>query len=339
MTDKAKLRDSVKKNVRALLISAPMGLSMREMERDYAEVICEPIPALQLGFNSAQDLLLDMPDVARPQWERGNLVLFGVADNTTKHIQRMVSRQRKDKAKYRRKEQLAPAVTASVPASLQSQVKTILKKHPAGISDEEFELTFYQYQNYNINFKKLGFQTLWEFFRAIPGVKASHTSKDEYDIFLVPGNVHAIPAGYEDRRRDDKEEETGASLSSDYMHKGQVRPSNQHERKSSSERQRDYPRENLPPRLSGQRMAPTNSRSPWALAGVPQPMKKAPITRGRGKSRDELPVESSNQRSSWTAVPVVKEDDDDDDDAFLPIEQDVEAPFEKDFVEDIKRAS
>lgn len=242
MTDKAKLRDSVKKNVRALLISAPMGLSMREMERDYAEVICEPIPALQLGFNSAQDLLLDMPDVARPQWERGNLVLFGVADNTTKHIQRMVSRQRKDKAKIQKKRAAvnrssrysrntqqpprkklpsssfssrsfrAPAVTASVPASLQSQVKTILKKHPAGISDKEFELTFYQYQNYNINFKKLGFQTLWEFFRAIPGVKASHTSKDEYDIFLVPGNVHAIPAGYEDRRRDDKEEETGNYL-------------------------------------------------------------------------------------------------------------------------------
>ncbi|PIK59187.1 putative tudor domain-containing protein 5 [Apostichopus japonicus] len=365
MTDKAKLRDSVKKNVRALLISAPMGLSMREMERDYAEVICEPIPALQLGFNSAQDLLLDMPDVARPQWERGNLVLFGVADNTTKHIQRMVSRQRKDKAKIQKKRAAvnrssrytrntqqpprkklpsssfssrsfrAPAVTASVPASLQSQVKNILKKHPAGISNDEFELTFYQYQNYNINFKKLGFQTLWEFFRAIPGVKASHTSKDEYDIFLVPGIVHAIPAGYEDRRRDDVEE-TGSSLSSDYMHKGQVRPNNQHERKSSSERQRDYPRENLPPRLSGQRMAPTNSRSPWALAGVPQPMKKAPITRGRGKSSDELPIESPNQKRSWTAVPVVKEDDNDDD-AFLPIEQDVEAPFEKDFVEDIKR--
>lgn len=234
MTDKAKLRDSVKKNVRALLISAPMGLSMRELERDYAEVICDKIPALQLGFNSAQDLLLDMPDVARPHWERGNLVFFGVADSTTKHIQKLVSRQRKDKAKirkkraavnsqtshlrdssqpYRRKQPSsfssrpfkAPAVKAAVPASLQSQVKLILNRHRAGISNKEFETVFYQYQNYNINFRKLGFQNLWEFLHAIPGVKASHTSKDEYDIFLVPENVRAIPAGYEEMQEDVKE--------------------------------------------------------------------------------------------------------------------------------------
>lgn len=356
MTDKAKLRDSVKKHVRALLISAPMGLSMRELERDYKEVIGERIPALDLGFNSAQDLLLDMPDVAYPQWERGDLVLFGVADSTTKHIQKLVSRQRKDKAKIKKKRAAVnrrsqrdaiysyqqpprrtgpspfsslsfkvPAVKSTVPASLQSQVKHILKEHPAGISSFEFKDVFYRVHNYDINFKKLGFDSLWEFVRAIPGVKASHVSKEEYDIFLVPENFRPIPAGYETSATAQKDEEDDVIYQPERARSKQVRT-------VSSEATSSHQSISNTQKQIGSRAVPSNSRSPWALAGVPRPVKKAASPRGRGRAKEPVPGNDSRNDRSTNPEPRVTSKL-----GPVSVEHDIEAPFEKKFVEEIRQ--
>lgn len=74
---KEALRKEVTKNVRALLISAPNGLTVAEMQRDYNTMIKKPLPFRELGFKTPIDLLKDLPNVTRPTWENGVLVLRG----------------------------------------------------------------------------------------------------------------------------------------------------------------------------------------------------------------------------------------------------------------------
>lgn len=75
--DKEALRLEVTKNIRALLISAPNGLSVAEMQRDYNNMIGKPLPFREMGYKTPIDLLKDLPNVTRPTWENGVLVLRG----------------------------------------------------------------------------------------------------------------------------------------------------------------------------------------------------------------------------------------------------------------------
>lgn len=75
--DKEALRLEVTKNIRALLISAPNGLTVAEMQRDYSTMINKPLPFRELGYKTPIDLLKDLPNVTRPTWENGVLVLRG----------------------------------------------------------------------------------------------------------------------------------------------------------------------------------------------------------------------------------------------------------------------
>ncbi|XP_071490224.1 uncharacterized protein [Diadema antillarum] len=95
MSDKAKIKKEVKIVLRALLLSAPLGLTAVEIERDFTEAQGYGVPYRELGYNSTSDLVEDL-DVASLKWERGQAVFRGVADKTTKHIQSLVSRQNVD---------------------------------------------------------------------------------------------------------------------------------------------------------------------------------------------------------------------------------------------------
>lgn len=71
------LRLQVIKNVRALLISAQNGLTVAELQRDYNTMIGKPLPFRELGYKIPLDMLKDLPNVVRPTWENGVLVLKG----------------------------------------------------------------------------------------------------------------------------------------------------------------------------------------------------------------------------------------------------------------------
>lgn len=114
MSDKAKIMKEVKIVLRALLLSAPMGLTAGEIERDFSGAQGYGVPYRQLGYNSTSDLVEDLPDVANCVWERGHAVFRGVADKSTKHIQSLVSRQNVDVRKcLKRRNALERQVTRS----------------------------------------------------------------------------------------------------------------------------------------------------------------------------------------------------------------------------------
>lgn len=65
------------RHVRALLISAPNGLNIVELQNDYLSIIGKPFPYRELGYKTPVDLLKAMPDVVRTTWDRGELILKG----------------------------------------------------------------------------------------------------------------------------------------------------------------------------------------------------------------------------------------------------------------------
>ena len=73
--EREKQREQVIKNVRALLISAPCGLTVAEIQNDHQSMIGKPLPYRELGYSTALDLIKDLPDVCRPTYEKGILVL------------------------------------------------------------------------------------------------------------------------------------------------------------------------------------------------------------------------------------------------------------------------
>ena len=88
------IMEETKKQVRALLLSAPRGLTVPDIQKDFETMLGKALPFCELGFATPEDLLREMPDVVRATWVDGKLILRGVSDITTRHIERMVSRQK-----------------------------------------------------------------------------------------------------------------------------------------------------------------------------------------------------------------------------------------------------
>ncbi|XP_038063812.1 tudor domain-containing protein 5-like isoform X2 [Patiria miniata] len=115
MTDQAKVKETVKKTIRGLVVSAPLGLTPHEVELDYASFVGRPLPYRQLGYNTCQDFLQDIPDTVRPQWERGQLIVRVVGGgDSIRRIQSLVSRQKVDVVKCLKKRRGAARAGARI---------------------------------------------------------------------------------------------------------------------------------------------------------------------------------------------------------------------------------
>ncbi|XP_033119146.1 uncharacterized protein LOC117118617 [Anneissia japonica] len=202
MTDKAALKEDVKKLVRALLISAPLGLTVRQVEEDFEAVMGYRLPYQKLGYDTAVELLKDMKDVVKPVWDRGQMKVMGICDDTTRHIQRMVMKQKVDtkkrggvskitrptaqrqksyrpaigrntnKSNYTTKpRQVKPMNKPVVPAHMQHEIKELLILFANGINATNFASVFNDEYGYTIDYKRLGFDSSLDFFKCIPDIE------------------------------------------------------------------------------------------------------------------------------------------------------------------------
>ncbi|XP_071947254.1 uncharacterized protein [Antedon mediterranea] len=218
MTDKAALKEDVKKLVRALLISAPLGLTVRQVEEDFQAVMGYRLPYQKLGYDSASELFRDMKDVVKPVWDRGQMKVMGICDDTTRHIQKMVMRQKIDTRKrggtskitappknpsrrpvpvynnssfstrqnssYDSKpKQVKPVNKPVVPSHLQFEIKELLASFTNGIHGSNFPTLFNDEYGYMIDYNKLSFSSLQELFNCIPGIEVERLSSGGYKIF------------------------------------------------------------------------------------------------------------------------------------------------------------
>ncbi|NXY17661.1 TDRD5 protein, partial [Atrichornis clamosus] len=90
----AQLMEVLKKEVRAMLIAAKAGLTPEQLEEQYMDMVCKPLPLQDLGFKSTLELVTQMPEVVRVCSKNGTLILKAIADDTTKGIAKLVANQK-----------------------------------------------------------------------------------------------------------------------------------------------------------------------------------------------------------------------------------------------------
>ncbi|XP_078343727.1 tudor domain-containing protein 5-like isoform X2 [Oculina patagonica] len=165
------LRKEVTKHVRALLISAPNGLTVAEMQTDYNNMIKKPLPFRELGYKTPIDLLKDLPNVTRPTWENGVLILRGIADATTRHIASLVARQKKSSAKRKtRVTTYRPEPIPIVPHFIRMRIKELLSQFPSGILGSMFAIAFKRRFGEELIYERLRFKSLGHLLESVPDI-------------------------------------------------------------------------------------------------------------------------------------------------------------------------
>ena len=106
MEDPANLAVKTKKYLRSALLSTKGGVPAEQVYRDYRDLVGEGIPYRRLGYETLENFLTSVPDVCKiSRKPTGEVVVVAVADENTRHIQDLVSRQAtksKKKAKPKR---------------------------------------------------------------------------------------------------------------------------------------------------------------------------------------------------------------------------------------------
>ena len=86
-----------KKYLRSTLLSNKGGIPAAEVYKHYKDLVGEGIPYAQFNFPNLEAFLSSMPDVCQICWSGRDLMVVGVADRATEHIEKMVSRQQNGK--------------------------------------------------------------------------------------------------------------------------------------------------------------------------------------------------------------------------------------------------
>lgn len=87
--------ESYKIEIRSILLPYQKGCYLRDFNRAYIEMIGHTLPFREMGFRTDIEFLYSMPDVVKiTPMSRGIYHLMGVADDKSKHIQKMVARQK-----------------------------------------------------------------------------------------------------------------------------------------------------------------------------------------------------------------------------------------------------
>ena len=98
MASDCKVKDltTLKREIRALLISSKHGCTPKQLQADYLQLMGESIPYHYQGYTNFMAFINSIPDVVSVCRSKSNVVLYGVADKKTQKIKDLVSKQ-KDK--------------------------------------------------------------------------------------------------------------------------------------------------------------------------------------------------------------------------------------------------
>ncbi|KAL5014461.1 hypothetical protein ScPMuIL_008731 [Solemya velum] len=107
MADREKEILNIKAMLRAVLQSSKEGVPPHKLQRDYCEFAGDCIPFKAIGYKHLDEFIQSIPDVVTIKRNNlGDIMYHAVADESTAHIQRLVSKQKSKKTKSRRSLQL-----------------------------------------------------------------------------------------------------------------------------------------------------------------------------------------------------------------------------------------
>nr|XP_009671025.1 PREDICTED: tudor domain-containing protein 5 [Struthio camelus australis] len=190
MSRQAQLMDTLKKEVRSLLIATKEGLTPTQLEQEYVAMIGKPLPLRDLGFQSTMELVADMPEVVRVSLHgKGTFILKAVADETTKDIAKLIAKQ-KTSVKTRNAAPRANAFPCSrnqqrfprrgrtppvLPAAVKSELKDLLSSSPVLLSG--FNKAFSRRFGRPFKYTQYGFFSMLEVLSSVSDIIAIEQSR------------------------------------------------------------------------------------------------------------------------------------------------------------------
>ncbi|CAH1786229.1 unnamed protein product [Owenia fusiformis] len=172
MSQQAALLSETKKDVRAFLISDPKGRSIDEIKRDFRDILGKPLPYRKLGYVNEEEMFRDMPDVCSLMWERGILILKGIADETTRHIQKLVLNQKRKPRSRRpfRAHFRPPPPKPMVSYQMQQNIRELLMSYPNGLQLSSFGVAFQRRFSSMLDYSIYGFRSVSDLLHSIPDI-------------------------------------------------------------------------------------------------------------------------------------------------------------------------
>lgn len=93
--DPDQILDKTKKELRSLLISAPRGVAVSLLAKDYKMVMGKELPYRELGYRNIEEFIHSIPDTIRMGHGPAGLTCYAVANAETQQIARFVASQKK----------------------------------------------------------------------------------------------------------------------------------------------------------------------------------------------------------------------------------------------------
>ena len=118
--DPGQIFDKTKKELRSLLISAPRGVAMPLLAKDYKMVMGKELPYRELGYRNIEQFISSIPDTIRLGHGPAGLTCYAVANAETQQIARFVASQKKPALK---KSLLPPAAIIRKPTKMSGFTK------------------------------------------------------------------------------------------------------------------------------------------------------------------------------------------------------------------------
>ena len=115
MMDRDQVLEKTKKELRSLLISAPRGVALPLLAKDYKMVIGREMPYRELGFRNVEQFIDSIPDTVQLGSGPAGLTCYAIANAETRQIARFVASQKKPSIK---KSMIPPAAVIRKPVNM-----------------------------------------------------------------------------------------------------------------------------------------------------------------------------------------------------------------------------
>eukprot|EP00117_Sycon_ciliatum_P039695 scpid42251/ scgid2925/ RING finger protein 17 len=213
--------EEVLKELRAILLSAPHGLTGKEVARDFQNFVGTSFPFRKFGFTTVEAYLHSKPHIVRRCIDHGQTIYRAVADDSTQHIADMVSKQKTKKPKSRlswgynsnsissrhfspphQRTRSADCDFGLEPSSNRTAVKAetknvlphatkhniaqLLANHPGGIFHEDFGDLYTGQMKSRLFPKNLGFHGMRDLLQSIPDIARLDYSRSPTGFYVMP---------------------------------------------------------------------------------------------------------------------------------------------------------
>ena len=139
MTERNEKLQSTKKLIRSILLTGKDGFTKETFLKMYKQFEGSACPYRELGFQSLEHFLKSIPDVVEFRFVNDKELYFGVSDEKTRHISKLVQNQKSQESF--RKRNVNPSTKFSarpseyqrskmVPREIQSSVDELMRENP-----------------------------------------------------------------------------------------------------------------------------------------------------------------------------------------------------------------